>query len=263
MPTLSSNSRAALRQYLTENFSQAELEELTFDLGVDAETLPRETKSEFARALIVHFEDRGEAGRLGREVFARRPNPALEREIFAGEDRTTDDRAIAAPQRQSSRSKARLLIPAVLAAAALVAFVALLLRPGAGTMEPAAQPSAVMTARPAIASDVPGTPLTLNTTIRSGVDPAAKQRDVWRVPLQAQHTYTIEIRSSVQDGLGVGLMNPNAARVPDTQETADVNVCSNASACGHSFTTAFAGDYYIVVYGMRPLVSYDLTVHDR
>lgn len=268
--SLSPSVRSSLRQHLTENFSQAELEELAFDLGVDAETLLRETKSEFARALILHFEDRDNVERLAREVLVRRPDPALERDLETIQAQTSQETTAplptAAPGRQASASKVWMLIPVVLALAALAFVVALLTsRQASNSSSSSAQsPSPATAAAPAsIASDVPGTPIELNTTMRSGLDDALKPRDVWRVQLQAQRPYTIEVRSSVQDGFSLGLLRPGASRVPDTVETADVNMCAYASVCTESFTPAVAGDYIIVVYGMRPLVSYDLTVRDR
>lgn len=267
---LSPSVRSSLRQHLTENFSQAELEELAFDLGVDAETLLRETKSEFARALILHFEDRDDVKHLAREVLARRPDPALERDLKSiGAQATAGPPAmpvsVSVSRPHPAASKVWLVIPAALALVAFAAVFALLAsRQPNGNNTSGVQPPPSLTTAPAnIASDVPGTPLKLNRTARSGVDNELKPRDVWRVQLQAQQPYTIEVRSSIQDGVSLGLLRPGAARVPDTVETADVNICAYASVCTESFTPAVAGDYTIVVYGMRPLVNYDLTVRDR
>lgn len=103
----------------------------------------------------------------------------------------------------------------------------------------------------------------MNETIRSGVDDQLKRRDVWRVNLQALTPYTIEIRSNVADGIALGVLSPDTSRAPDTVETTTFNICSYASSCKESFTPAIAGDYYVVVYGMRPSAVYDLTVRDR
>lgn len=272
MAPLSPPVRTTLRQHLTENFSQGELEELAFDLGVDTETLLRETKSEFARALILHFEDRDEVERLAREALVRRPDAALERDLKNNEAQAVDVSAAATPpaasvsatQTQPASWNAGGLLPAVLALVALAAVLILVIvRQDGSTPRPVAQSSAATVVTPVVASDVPGTPLELNATVRSGLDDKLKPRDVWRVQLQAQRPYTIEVRSSVQDGISLGLMRPGASRAPDTVETADQNICAFASACTEAFTPAVAGDYTIVVYGMRPLVTYDLTVHDR
>jgi hypothetical protein len=271
MTNLSRSARTLLRQHLTENFSQAELEELAFDLGLDAETLLRETKSEFARALILHFEDRGDIGRLEREVLARRPDPALEQDlknIGAQVAAIPPVAPVSTPQPQRTTSNVWLANPAVLAIAAIAAiavvFALLALRQPSGSNPSPTAPASAVTAAPAeIASDVPGTPLALNETVRSGVDDQLKRRDVWRVALRAMTPYTIEIRSNVQDGVALGLLRPSASRAPDTVETADINMCSYAANCREPFTPVETGDYYVVVYGMRPSAIYDLTVRDR
>lgn len=271
MKNLSPNARTLLRQHLTENFSQAELEELAFDLGLDAETLLRETKSEFARALILYFEDRDETERLAREVLARRPDPALERDLTRSDVQATGAPPVApvsTPRPQATTPRARWVIPAALALLALaalaVAFALLASRQPPGGNPTSAQPSSSITTPSAeVASDVPGTPLALNETIRSGVDDQLKRRDVWRVNLQALTSYTIEIRSGVADGIALGVLSPDSSRAPDTVETTTVNICNYASSCRGSFTPAIAGDYYVVVYGMRPSAVYDLIVRDR
>lgn len=271
MKNLSPNARTLLRQHLTENFSQAELEELAFDLGLDAETLLRETKSEFARALILHFEDRDETERLAREALARRPDPALERDLTNIEVQATaapPAAPVSTARPQAVTSRAKLVIPAALVflalAALAVAFALLVSRQPPGSNTPSVQPPSSITAPSAgVASDVPGTPLALNETIRSGVDDQLKRRDVWRVNFQALTSYTIEIRSNVADGIALGVLRPGTSRAPDTVETADFNICSHANSCNESFTPATAGDYCVVVYGMRPSAVNDLTVRDR
>jgi|GEM_PF-3325941 len=177
MPTLSPNARTLLRQHLTENFSQAELEELAFDLGLDAETLLRETKSEFARALILYFEDRDETERLAREVLARRPDPVLKRDLENIEAPATaapPAAPVSIPQPQAATSRAGLVISAALLALAVLAVA-----------------------------------------------------------------HTRHCRNG------------------------HFNICGYADNCVWAFTPAVAGDYYVVVYGMRPSAVYDLTVRDR
>jgi hypothetical protein len=263
MSNLSPSARALLRQHLTENFSQAELEELAFDLGLDAETLLRETKSEFARALILHFEDRGDIQRLEREVLARRPDPTLEQDLRNIEAQVTAAppvAPVATTQPQSTAPRVGLIIGAALVAVIALAVVFALL---ASRQPSGISPSPTAPASVGVASDVPGTPLALNETVRSGVDDQLKRRDVWRVNLQAMRPYTIEIRSNVQDGIALGLLRPSASRAPDTVETADFNFCSYTANCVGPFTPVETGDYYVVVYGMRPSAVYDLIVRDR
>ena len=50
---------AKLRQLLVSHFNESELRDLCFDLGVDYEGLPGESKSDKARELVAHFERRG------------------------------------------------------------------------------------------------------------------------------------------------------------------------------------------------------------
>lgn len=261
MPPLSSKVRAALRQHLTDHFSQAELEELAFDLGVDMETLERDTKSEFARALIQYFENRNDVEKLAREVLERRQDPSLDQEMKEAITAAPNAPVTLAPATASTSSpsvlKGKWLIAAALAVAVLV-IIALLASRGLG----GGNTSGVQVSQNTIADDVPGTPIGLNTTVRAGVDDRLKPRDVWRVLLKAQQPYKIELQSSVQDGVSMGLMQPGTSGVPDSVETTDLNVCSHATRCTQAFTPAVAGEYYIVVYGTLPSVSYALTVSD-
>ena len=50
---------AKLRQLLVSHFSESELRDICFDLGVDYEDLPGESKSDKARELVTYFERRG------------------------------------------------------------------------------------------------------------------------------------------------------------------------------------------------------------
>jgi hypothetical protein len=264
MPPLSSSARASLRQHLTDNFSQAELEELAFDLGVDAETLQRDTKSEFARALIQHFENRDDVDLLAREALARRPDPALDQDLKDAATAAANAPEKPAPAAAVSSksappaSQGKWLITFALAVATLVVIALLAARVLSGANTVNVQPP-----QNQIASDIPGTPLDLNMTMRAGVDDRLKPRDVWRVRLQAQQPYQIELQSSVQDGVSMGLMQPGTSSVPLSVETTDLNVCSHATDCPKAFTPAVTGDYYIVVYGTQPAVNYELTVRKR
>lgn len=262
MPTISSSGRASLRRHLIENFSQTELEELAFDMGLDTETLARDTKSEFARALILHFEDRGDMNRLTQEVLARRPDALLEQNLSPTEP--------AVPSAMTDSSvrpitlTLRVVVAVILAIVTLATAILLTLRWKGDTAQPTVQPStAAPKATASIASDLPGTPLGLNTAVRSGLDDKLKPRDVWRIELQAQQTYKIEIHSSVQDGLGLGILLSSASKVPDSVETTNRNICSNATNCDELFTPSVSGAYFIVVYGMRPNVSYELIARER
>ena len=53
-----------LRKILASKFSQGELETLCFDLGIDFDELPGETKSDKARELIEYIDNRDQISRL-------------------------------------------------------------------------------------------------------------------------------------------------------------------------------------------------------
>lgn len=65
--------RVALRQVLAERFSDEELRDLAFDLGIDYEDLPGATRSGKARELITYTERRGRLDDLVAAVGRLRP----------------------------------------------------------------------------------------------------------------------------------------------------------------------------------------------
>ena len=50
---VSPDVRSRLRQFLTERFNLSELKDLSFDLGVDYEMFPHQTKGELSRELLA------------------------------------------------------------------------------------------------------------------------------------------------------------------------------------------------------------------
>jgi hypothetical protein len=68
--------KALLRRFLVNRFSLSELKDLAFDLGVDHEILPHETKRGLARELITYFEHRDQLGCLMARVL--RPQPSID-----------------------------------------------------------------------------------------------------------------------------------------------------------------------------------------
>jgi hypothetical protein len=66
--------RGLLRQILTEHFNDGELHNLSFDLGVDYETLPGQTKQDKARELITHLERRDRISELVQACYELRPH---------------------------------------------------------------------------------------------------------------------------------------------------------------------------------------------
>jgi hypothetical protein len=68
--------RSRLRDVLTTYFSNSELQSLAFDLDIDYDDLPGNTKSAKARELIVYLDRRGRLDELVRLVRIQRPNAA-------------------------------------------------------------------------------------------------------------------------------------------------------------------------------------------
>jgi hypothetical protein len=62
---------------LVSSFSDSELKELAFDLGLDIEQLGGKAKSERALELIGYFERRGDLAKLQAAVQKVRPNATL------------------------------------------------------------------------------------------------------------------------------------------------------------------------------------------
>lgn len=290
MPSLSPQDRAALRQYLTDRFSQDELNELAFDLGVDAETLSHETKGEFARALINHFEDRGEAVNLVREVQIRRPDPVMQMLLEKLQSAPPDDQPLLIADQPSVREQpetaprtklspiaspmrwvlpAALLVTAVVIAAIVISWLGstdqlespTATEPSSLATDDSSASSVASDAESDVASDLPGTPLTLNSDASSGIDDQIKPRDVWRTTLQGQKRYSLEIRA--EGYFDVFIMRPATQRLPENFEGADIKVCSASDVCAYAFTAPLSGDYYIVVDAQRQLVNYTLSVNEK
>ncbi|MFQ5399588.1 MAG: hypothetical protein ACE5E7_08315 [Anaerolineae bacterium] len=79
MSSLSAEERATLRQFLVERFNLDELKNLAFDLSVDYEMFPHQTKSEFARGLISYFERKGNLSCLVAQIIKLRPDDEMTR----------------------------------------------------------------------------------------------------------------------------------------------------------------------------------------
>ncbi len=74
---VSPNIRSDLRLFLTERFNLSELKNLCFDLGVDYEMFPHQTKGELCRELLAYFERKGNLSCLVAEVVKLRPDEEL------------------------------------------------------------------------------------------------------------------------------------------------------------------------------------------
>lgn len=68
------STRVKLKQNLSAAFSDAELREICFDLGIDYDEIQRENKREFVVELIMHFERRGRLSELVNACRQLRPN---------------------------------------------------------------------------------------------------------------------------------------------------------------------------------------------
>jgi hypothetical protein len=66
-----------LRAVIVDSFSLAELQQLSFDLGVDWETIEGVGKENRAQGLVQHFTRRGLLPLLLAAVRQRRPNAKL------------------------------------------------------------------------------------------------------------------------------------------------------------------------------------------
>jgi hypothetical protein len=74
---VSPNVRGRLRQLLTELFSLSELKNLCFDLGVDYEMFPHQTKGDLSRELVAYFERTQKLSCLVAELVKRRRDEEL------------------------------------------------------------------------------------------------------------------------------------------------------------------------------------------
>ena len=74
---VSPDVRSRLRLFLTERFSLSELKNLSFDLGVDYEMFPHQTKGELSRELLAYFERKQNLSCLVTEMAKQRPEEEL------------------------------------------------------------------------------------------------------------------------------------------------------------------------------------------
>ena len=73
----SSEDRTYLRRFLEQKFSLDELKTLSFDLGVDYEDFPHDTRPEFARELIRYYERVNRLHALIKAIIQERADPQL------------------------------------------------------------------------------------------------------------------------------------------------------------------------------------------
>lgn len=74
---VSPDVRSRLRLFLTEFFSLSELKDICFDLGVDYEMFPHQTKGNLSRELLAYFERKQNLSCLVAELVKHRPNEEL------------------------------------------------------------------------------------------------------------------------------------------------------------------------------------------
>ena len=73
--------RAQIRETLDTFFDDGELRTLCFDLGIDYDNLPGDSKTDKARELVGYCERRGHVVALYEAIYKRRPNAFWEREV--------------------------------------------------------------------------------------------------------------------------------------------------------------------------------------
>ena len=69
--------RTYLDYFLEKRFNLSELKGLAFKLGTDYETFEHQTKGDFARSLILHYEHRSQLDRLIKSVLEQRGDDRL------------------------------------------------------------------------------------------------------------------------------------------------------------------------------------------
>jgi len=69
--------KTSLRQFLINRFSLDELKGLAFDVGVDYELFPHQTKPEFSRELLLYLERRNQLSCLVTEILRQRHDDAV------------------------------------------------------------------------------------------------------------------------------------------------------------------------------------------
>ena len=117
----------------------------------------------------------------------------------------------------------------------------------------------------AAAKDIPGTPMTLNSTVSGTVDATTKPRDVYAIPLTRGQEVQLTLTLSQYDGMTGSdcllLVSPSSKSIVnnDYEEVADAGV-SESLVETITYTPAVDGTYYIDVHagGMNGL-GYSLT----
>lgn len=271
MTASETHSRAALRQFLVDRFNQTELNGLAFDLGVDVELLPRDTKGEFVRALIQHVDNRRQLASLAQAVLRLRPDEetqALYTRLVTEGVQEQPAKPTAQAQAHAPARKWRVMV-AVLAVVLVVAAFWAAWKGPTQLMSSVASPttgSAYLGLAPKglrkkdVASDLPGTELPINTVLASGIGNSVKPRDVWRVSLQGQTDYMLHVTADVQAGLQISVYGPSATSVGNPSD-AVIRVCTDGTECSAKFTAPVAGDYYVEVVAEKTLVNYALSVN--
>jgi hypothetical protein len=74
---LSAGERSTLRQFLVDRFSLSELKDLAFDLGLDYELFPHQTKGDLGREMLAYFERTAAVSSLVAQMIRRRPDEPM------------------------------------------------------------------------------------------------------------------------------------------------------------------------------------------
>lgn len=131
----------------------------------------------------------------------------------------------------------------------------------------AATPAPAETAPPVdlgpIASEIPGTPLSLGSSVRSVVDQNTKPRDVYAVTLVAGQEVRFvltELTAPISAWVDTSVVNPGARDLSDTRLYTLALTRTTYVRDEWRFTPAVAGTYYLVVRARTSAQAYAFTL---
>jgi len=110
-----------------------------------------------------------------------------------------------------------------------------------------------------VASDLPGTPLRLDTTVTSVLDVATKRRDVYAVQLSAGQTLQVTTDAD-RWAYSVRLLPPGATSVTAAGSTL---LCTTDQSCHQTTAIAVGGTYTPAVEATGPGLQYTLRATAR
>lgn len=114
-----------------------------------------------------------------------------------------------------------------------------------------------------IASEIPGTPLALGSSVRSVVDQNTKPRDVYAITLalgQEVRFVLTDLTSPITAWVDTSVLNPGARDLSDTRSFTLALTRSTYARDEWRFTPAVAGTYYLVVRARTSAQAYAFTL---